>query len=220
MTPVKRKDSPVELSSDSEDSLIEKTPLKIRRVTVPALSRGIAHITPRRSSIIVSPSKTASVASLPSSQPLRLSAQERSQRLQFYMNQIPKGLETMPESEIRSHVKSLLSQSVQEIKETQESLNDQVMTADPLRKELIDFLLVVTDDVIAELETIRPAENRRMSMREENMRTPIKSPKKIPLSQENDLAEQVLQAIENDRILSNEVKAKQVVLFDRIASCI
>ena len=126
----------------------------------------------------------------------------------------------MSESEIRSHVKSLLSQSVQEIKETQESLNDQVMTADPLRKELIDFLLVVTDDVIAELETIRPAENRRMSMREENLRTPIKSPKKTPLSQESDLAEQVLQAIENDRILSNEVKAKQVVLFDRIASCV
>lgn len=155
------------------------------------------------------------------------------QRLQFYMKQIPKGLEAIPESEIQTHVKSLLSQTVQEIKETQESLNDQLMTADPSRRELIDFLLVVTNDIIAELETIRPAENRRMSLREESMRTPVKSPRhgvsvavssNEPVSSskedKSDASQQVLQAIEKNPTLSYEVRAKQIILFDRVVSCV
>ena len=165
-------------------------------------------------------------------QPTRLSAQERLQRLQFYMKQIPKGLEAIPESEIQTHVKSLLSQTVQEIKETQESLNDQLMTADPSRRELIDFLLVVTNDVIAELETIRPAENRRMSLREESLRTPVKSArpgtpvavssKPVSSGKENktEASQQVMQAIEKDLTLSYQVRAKQIVLFDRVVTCV
>lgn len=232
---------------------------------MPAQSRGIAHVTPRRSSIVVSPTKAAPRAAaaaspvaqpvqtahaaltaltahsalaesagqtLPAMQPARLSAQERLQRLQFYMKQIPKELEAVPESEIQTHVKSLLSQTVQEIKETQESLNDQLMTADPSRRELIDFLLVVTNDVIAELETIRPAENRRMSLREEAMRTPVKSPrhgismaaggKPVSSSKESrpEASQQVLQAIEKDPTLSYEIRAKQIIFFDRAVACV
>lgn len=247
-----RQEIPAVLSEESDDSLVEnETPSKIRRITMPAQSRGIAHVTPRRSSIVVSPSKSAMKSTgiathssqtsqttqtsqtLPTSQPSRLSAQERMQRLQFYMKQIPKGLEAIPESEIQTHVKSLLSQTVQEIKETQESLNDQLMTADPSRRELIDFLLVVTNDIIAELETIRPAENRRMSLREESMRTPVKSPrhgvsvavssnKPVSSSKEDksDASQQVLQAIEKNPTLSYEVRAKQIILFDRVVSCV
>ena len=136
--PRAQQENPAVFSEESDDSLVEnETPSKIRRVTMPAQSRGIAHVTPRRSSIVVSPSKSAvkstalatpssqtsqTSQTLATSQPSRLSAQERLQRLQFYMKQIPKGLEAIPESEIQTHVKSLLSQTVQEIKETQESL--------------------------------------------------------------------------------------------------
>ena len=246
--PRAQQENPAVFSEESDDSLVEnETPSKIRRVTMPAQSRGIAHVTPRRSSIVVSPSKSAvkstalatpssqtsqTSQTLATSQPSRLSAQERLQRLQFYMKQIPKGLEAIPESEIQTHVKSLLSQTVQEIKETQESLNDQLMTADPSRRELIDFLLVVTNDIIAELETIRPAENRRMSLREESMRTPVKSPRravsmavgKKPVSSSkedrSDASQQVLQAIEKNPTLSYEVRAKQIILFDRVVSCV
>lgn len=74
------------LSSD-EDSIITQevlnTPTKNRRLSMPnSPSKGIAHINPRRSSILVSPSKH-----VPSSTN-RLSVSERNQRLQFYMKQV------------------------------------------------------------------------------------------------------------------------------------
>lgn len=69
-------------SDSSNDSILSpQTPVKRSRLSLPTSpSKGIARVTPRRSSILVSPSKTARQG--------RFTVQERSQRYAFYVKQV------------------------------------------------------------------------------------------------------------------------------------
>lgn len=82
-SPAKKRASVLGADSDSSnDSILSpQTPVKRSRLSLPTSpSKGIARVTPRRSSILVSPSKTARQG--------RFTVQERSQRYAFYVKQV------------------------------------------------------------------------------------------------------------------------------------
>ena len=82
-SPAKKRNSVLGADSDSSnDSILSpQTPVKRNRLSIPTSpSKGIARVTPRRSSILVSPSKNV--------HPARFTVQERSQRYAFYVKQV------------------------------------------------------------------------------------------------------------------------------------
>ena len=222
------------LNAESSDDSILSTPLQTptrnRRCSLPiSPSRGVPRVSSRRSSILVTPTKAAV-----SPRPLHLSQLERSQRLQFFMKQIPADL---PSAEICTQIKTYLSQSLNEIRESRDSLQDQLITTkDEQKKNTLEFLLKITEDIATELETIRdtPTRSRRMTIGDTSLSSPLKSPQKsLPmdlvspsktLSQRPTVSEDTINrvkaAIEKDHGLSYLVSTKQIVSFDKLASCV
>lgn len=226
-------DSDVLNPESSDDSILGtplQTPTRSRRSSLPTSpSRGVPRLTSRRSSILVTPTKAPV-----SPRPLYLSQLERSQRLQFFMKQIPPDL---PAAEIRTQIKTFLSQSLNEIRESHESLQEQLnATTDEQKKNMLEFLLKITEDLITELETIKetPTRNRRVTIGDTSLTSPLKSPQKSlpadlvspskglsrrPMVSE-DTVNRVKAAIEKDHGLSYLVSTKQIVSFDKLASCV
>ena len=69
-------------SASSDDSILSpQTPVKRNRLSLPTSpSKGIARVTPRRSSILVSPSKPPHAR--------RFTVQERNQHYEFFLKQV------------------------------------------------------------------------------------------------------------------------------------
>lgn len=117
------------------------------------------------------------------------------------------------------------------MKETVTDLQEQLKKAGEDQQPILSFLLQISFDLIAELESIRPAEKRRQSIMEEKLKeTPrksfipsLKSPikkKAVNLEVSDDTVKKVHLAIEKDKNLQYLVDTKQVVYFDRIATCV
>ena len=115
-----------------------------------------------------------------------------------------------------------MNQSIEEIHATKNTLSEQIKnSSEP--QPILSFLHEIALDLITELECIRPAEKRRQSMYEEKLQRPVKKPhvKSVDhITVSEDTVKRILLAIEKDKNLSYLVQSKQVIGFDRLASCV
>lgn len=129
---------------------------------------------------------------------------------------------------MQTQIYSILSRSSEEIKETIQSLQEQEKQCTEESKPIVTFLLQISLDLIKELESIRPVDNRRQAIIEDKkLETPRKSIMRSPIKKRvetfdvsEDTMKKIHMAIEKDKNLSYQIEAKQAVSFDHLVSCV
>lgn len=129
---------------------------------------------------------------------------------------------------MQTQIYSILSRSLEEIKETIQSLQEQEQQCNEESKPVVTFLLQISLDLVKELESIRPEENRRQSITgDKKVETPRKSVLRSPIKKRvetfdvsEDTMKKIHMAIERDKNLSYQIEAKQTVSFDHMVSCV
>lgn len=111
-----------------------------------------------------------------------------------------------------------------------ESMEEQAKKAEAITRETLIYLVQIANDMINEFETTKKGDILNSPEKTVVLHTPRKSlyqhvtsPKKTVVTRmdvSEDTIKKIHQAIEKDKNLSYQINSKQVIYFDRIATCV
>ena len=111
-----------------------------------------------------------------------------------------------------------------------ESMEEQMKKAEATARETLVYLVQIATDMINELETTKKVETIKSPEKTSVTHTPrkslfqhVSSPDKTVVTRmdvSEDTIKKIHQAIDKDKNLSYQINAKQIVYFDRIATCV